>query len=71
MNLMTAVTSRNGLPHFGVLTILLMVLTAVWQPANARALTNDEATRIATDAYIYGYPLVTVENDTPGGDQHH
>ena len=33
--------------------------TALAQPAPA--LTADEATAIATDAYIYGYPLVTME----------
>jgi hypothetical protein len=37
----------------------LTAVTAVAQPGPA--LTADEATAIATEAYIYGYPLVTME----------
>lgn len=38
---------------------LLLVLTSLIQPA--RAVTPEEAKAIAIDAYVYGYPLVTME----------
>jgi hypothetical protein len=47
-----------------VLTLMLIALCASHafaQPAAATPLSADEATAIATDAYIYGYPLVTME----------
>jgi hypothetical protein len=47
-----------------VLTLMLIALCASHssaQPAAATPLSADEATAIATDAYIYGYPLITME----------
>lgn len=44
-------------------TLLLIALGAAYASAQQAAapLSADEATAIATDAYIYGYPLVTME----------
>jgi hypothetical protein len=58
--------SRLG---FGARVVLLALVfiafarshTTAQQGAAAAPLTADEASAIATDAYIYGYPLVTVE----------
>src|SRR5208283_1722483 len=48
-----------------VVACALAVVTAASSLAqstpNSSAVTADEAAKIATDAYIYGYPLVTME----------
>jgi hypothetical protein len=46
---------------FILMLIALCASRASAQPAAATPLSGDEATAIATDAYIYGYPLVTME----------
>lgn len=38
-----------------------LILTACSGPTNAAELSDDEAFQIGQDAYIYGYPLVTME----------
>lgn len=49
----------------GVAVLLLALLGLVASPVSAQQdvapLSSDEASAIATEAYIYGYPLVTME----------
>src|SRR5580658_6420898 len=43
------------------LTLLGVASTLAQNSPSSTAVTPDEAAKIATDAYIYGYPLVTME----------
>ena len=43
------------------LTVLGVASSLAQNSPNSSAVTPDEAAKIATDAYIYGYPLVTME----------
>ena len=43
------------------LTVIAAASSFAQNSPNSSAVTQDEAAKIATDAYIYGYPLVTVE----------
>lgn len=48
--------------HLGMLTIVLaLMLSAIARGSQPEQLTPDQAKQIAIDAYIFGYPLVTME----------
>jgi len=40
---------------------IVSIFTGTTQPALAAPLTAAEATELGTEAYVYGYPLITME----------
>ena len=49
---------RSHIPNFGVAAVLTLLMASA--VSYAAPLTAAEATELGTEAYIYGYPLVTM-----------
>jgi hypothetical protein len=51
------------------LSVAVMLAAVPVMAQSAASLTPNEAKAIAEEAYVYGYPLVTMEYDPPDDDE--
>ena len=54
-------TRRSFVNGAAAASLAFTVLNGMPLPANAQAVTPEEARQIAEDAYVYGYSLITTE----------